>query len=371
MAQLAKDLQAKGIKLVNPFEKHKEEIAAAERIEPPKKRRKSTTVQFDHDVVSPVIEEEEEEEEEEKIMPSKKIMSSIRRTKHEDPDSPGLSNALANLSMAEQRADVVTGTMTCPMIVARVEDFDWNTDVDDNYVLMRIHIISGLSDDDFVLSFIDEYTFKIKYKWPRLFQKCLMMTGMDVSKDVNGNIVERFPRGHPIYAAMGKAAKKMKDETGFIWTESFFTFERPMQTNNYQASIFELPAPMEGHILQVYFHEKVELPAKPTAFTSPIAMRVSGKAGTPPGKSDSDQGESYMDEWDSDEWNSGEDDDKEDNNLSEGSKIDDDTNKRKRPTVPNPSLPASSNPLALIVAPTLQSLAPNNKRGRKEDDASL
>jgi len=172
----------------------------------------------------------------------------------------------------------ITGDLSCPVLSGRWEIFDFNTDRSKAFILMRMVIIDGVvKNDDFQLSFVNKKTFKIRMKWPQYMQQIMMMANLDVTT-TNGITTEKFPAGHQVYTDMGKNAKQLKDEGGFIWSEGLFRFKNDMNMSTFEPQLFQIPASKGGGtILQIQFEEAIE---EETAmpFGSPIVLRTAGGA---------------------------------------------------------------------------------------------
>jgi hypothetical protein len=320
MASLAQDLSDRGIKLEDPFQEQQQQKRALE--EQQKKKDPVEEEEEDEDEDYSFVEEEDcdledfasesesesksesdsdsdsysdseteseredfdvkevietedytDEDEEEQAMPRPKKSKSPKRRKV-DPNS--LASKLSSLSMAPVQA--ITGDLSCPVLSGRWEIFDFNTDRSKAFILMRMVIIDGVvKNDDFQLSFVNKKTFKIRMKWPQYMQQIMMMANLDVTT-TNGITTEKFPAGHQVYTDMGKNAKQLKDEGGFIWSEGLFRFKNDMNMSTFEPQLFQIPASKGGGtILQIQFEEAIE---EETAmpFGSPIVLRTAGGA---------------------------------------------------------------------------------------------
>ena len=315
MATLAQDLSDRGIRLQDPFQEQQQQKKALEEQQKKKdpveeeeeeddedysfveeedcdletstssdtsesesdsdSETESEREDFDVEEVDIETEDHTDEEEEEEAMPRpKKSKSPKRRKASMDPDS--LTSKLSSLSMAPVQA--ITGDLSCPVLSGRWEIFDFNTDRSKAFILMRMVIIDGVvKNDDFQLSFVNKKTFKIRMKWPQYMQQIMMMANLDVTT-TNGITTEKFPAGHQVYTDMGKNAKQLKDEGGFIWSEGLFRFKNDMNMSTFEPQLFQIPASKGGGtILQIQFEEAIE---EETAmpFGSPIVLRTAGGA---------------------------------------------------------------------------------------------
>ena len=79
--------------------------------------------------------------------------------------------------------------------------------------------------------------------------------------------------GHKVHDSMGDNAKKLKQKDGSIHSEGFFTFQKPMEISQFEATVFVETVDAAGNqapILQILFME-----ANPhNNFTSPVAGRA-------------------------------------------------------------------------------------------------
>ena len=304
MASLAQDLQNRGIRLEDPYKDHQDILTAIEKEQQegqPSNDKKYPTPTTnkngedsseddedysvgeeeteDHDLEEYFVSESEEEEEELQVEEmSKRItkMSPKRKARAANADSLALQMASLTVNNSIQ---AMSGELSCPLLSGRWEVFDFNTDTNKAYVLMRMMIINGLRDqDDFQLSFVDRRTFKIRMKWPKLMQRCMMMTTLDISIDADGNPFEAFPAGHQVYTDMGKTAKKLKDEGGCIWSEGLFQFRNDMEMTMFEPQIFQIPEnDGGGTILQIRFTEAAEEDTTIMPFGSPIVVKQAGE----------------------------------------------------------------------------------------------
>ena len=289
MATLAQDLQNRGIRLEDPYQEHKETITSFEnRVEgttknPPPATEEEEDEDYSYeeeedDVLGDYFVEEEEEEEEEEVLDQETSLAMVKSPKRKVRKSAtdALSSQMASLKMEPLQA--ITGDLSCPLLSGRWETFDHESDTTDAYILMRMVIIDGVKDDsDFELSFRDKRTFRIRMKWPKYMQKCMMMTTLDIGIDEEGNSFQAFPAGHQVYTDMGKTAKGLKDESGCIWSEGLFSFKNDMEMTKFEPQIFQIPDG-GGTILQVKFTEKPEDTGVTMPFGSPIVVKQAGDA---------------------------------------------------------------------------------------------
>ena len=88
----------------------------------------------------------------------------------------------------QSSTQAISGNLSCPLHSGQWEHFDFEHDQIYAYVLMQMVIITGvLNTNDFQFSFVNKRTFKIRMKWPRYMQKCMMMTSLDVDVDQDRN----------------------------------------------------------------------------------------------------------------------------------------------------------------------------------------
>ena len=254
MATLAQDLQNRGIQLVDPFKEHQQRVASDSEAE----QSEATSHQEE--------EEEEEDDDEFYTMPSKTVRIA-------DPLSPELGSRLKSLSI-KGPIQTISGSLPYPMLSGRWEVWDHNLKILNGYCMMRMLLHSGTKETDYKLDWVDKKTLKIKLKWPIFMQNALFMTGLDVTETH-----ENYPEGHQVYTDMGKNSRKLEDEDGFVYSEGFFRFSKPMDMNEdkYKAEVFECPVDADGNkgtILQVLFLEKSE---ERKVFTSPVATKKQSK----------------------------------------------------------------------------------------------
>ena len=253
MATLAQDLQNRGIKLVDPFKEHQQRVASDSEAE-------------QSEATSHQEEEEEEDDDEFYTMPSKTVRIA-------DPLSPELGSRLKSLSI-KGPIQTISGSLPYPMLSGRWEVWDHDLKILNGYCMMRMLLHSGTKETDYKLDWVDKKTLKIKLKWPIFMQNALFMTGLDVTETH-----ENYPEGHQVYTDMGKNSKKLEDEDGFVYSEGFFRFSKPMDMNEdkYKAEVFECPVDADGNkgtILQVLFLEKNE---ERKVFPSPVATKKQSK----------------------------------------------------------------------------------------------
>ena len=258
MATLAQDLQNRGIKLVDPFKEHQQRVASL-------KESLSDSEAEQSDAISHQ-EEEEEDDDELYTMLSKTVRIA-------DPLSPELGSRLKPLSI-KGPIQTISGSLPYPMLSGRWEVWDHDLKILNGYCMMRMLLHSGTKETDYKLDWVDKKTLKIKLKWPIFMQNALFMTGLDVT-----GTHENYPEGHQVYTDMGKNSRKLEDEDGFVYSEGFFRFSKPMDMNEdkYKAEVFECPVDADGNkgtILQVLFLEKSE---ERKVFTSPVATKKQSK----------------------------------------------------------------------------------------------
>ena len=269
MATLAQHLQNKGIRLVDPFQEHKQHQAEA--------------------VAEEAYESEEllesEEESEEEMPPS------TPKTPRHGNKSPGavLSSKMKAMKIDQPpQLSGCQGSLARPMLPSRWEDFNFDTDCNSAYCKIVLFVDNTTEKGDFDVSWIDERHFKIRVKWPEYMQKCMMMSGLDAN----------FPKGHPSYTEMGKNAKKLKDRNGVIWDEGIFYFYNDMNTSVYHATILKGTetnpddSVVKVRFLQIIFEESVEEDDAPAAaldineiegtFACKSAQRTPAQAASPP-----------------------------------------------------------------------------------------
>ena len=292
MATLARDLQNRGIRLEDPYQENKEVFEAFEREQAAKEpqveeeeeeededeeyEEESHQVDFDLDEY---FEEESEGEEVPEVIATMSSRRAIvkttpkRRTKPVSTDT--LASQMASLSMGRHSLLPISGDLSCPMLSGRWEMWDFDTETSTAYILMRMVIIDGVkSNDDFQLCFTDKRTFRIRMKWPKFMQKCMMMTSLDIAVNADGIGRESFPAGHKVYEDMAKGAKSLKDDSGCIWSEGLFQFKNDMETNMFEPQIFQIPDG-GGTVLQVKFTEAAE-ETDSMPFGSPIYFKTAG-----------------------------------------------------------------------------------------------
>ena len=288
MATLAKDLQNRGIRLADPYVEHQKRKKAldlaSKQKETEEEEEEEAEEEQEQEEEEEEAEEEEEEEEEieeqeeetEETMPPK----SATKKKKAAKESPGLSSPFAAMTMhlpATARGQTITGFLPTPMLSARWENFNFDKDCTESECIMRLNIPSGLDvDHDLKLEFIDEFTFKIRVRWPQHYQKVMMQSNLDTYLDGQGQPVETFPRGHQMYTSMAQNAKRLKESDNCIWSEGVFKFSNAMNMNEFQATVLNISAANGGGlILQVRFREK-ESDEEKMSFASPIIKKQAG-----------------------------------------------------------------------------------------------
>ena len=236
MASLALDLQRRGIRLADPYNKHKEALAQLEQKQ--SETAEETDTQSEYSEYSEFTGREDDSIAEEKKMPS-----SILKKKASfagGVSASKIDQQVANLSLdGACTLQTVKGFLSFSMLSGRWEEFDHDTDTMNGYCLMRMLIHNGSKVEDFQFSWVNNKTFKIRLKWPTFMQRCLMMTALD--KDPFGR--ESYPRGHQVYNDMGKNARDLKDIDGNIWTEGHFVFKRAMDMSpgdSFDCQLFEV-----------------------------------------------------------------------------------------------------------------------------------
>ena len=267
MAEIASLLAKEGLKLVRPdtttgsapdiIEEDPEGVSESE---------DELQVSFDNSVRT--------ESSDEEMAPS-----SILKNKKSAPGSPGLSSRLNSMSLDTASRQPVVGSMTNPVLSGRWETFDYNTDQESGFVLMRMLVHNGCGVNDFKTCFTDPRSFSIKKKWPQYMRNCLMMTSLDTTPGPNGQPFETYPQTHPLYTDMGKNAKALKEDDNEIWSEGNFYFKRNMDMFRFEPKLFEVPlgGNNNGHvtILQIKFYEQ-QAEEKKRPFASPPIAKTNG-----------------------------------------------------------------------------------------------
>ena len=197
MATLTQDIQNRGIILVDPFAKQKE-LARVKK--PTESRVEESKDQSISDERSEELELEEELESEEDVQfeynQSEEEETAIPATHMKKKKADELSAQLANLSMKDGPTapiQIVSGSLLYPMISERWEIFDYDTNDTQAFVLMQTVIHTGVNEDDFELNFVKKNTFRIRLRWPKVMQCCMMMTSLAVTTDATGNMFETSP----------------------------------------------------------------------------------------------------------------------------------------------------------------------------------
>ena len=265
MATLARDLQNRGIRLVDPYKAHQQKLALLTR----EKTEESSASEEEY-----LSEEEEESDvEEETIMP--------RTTKKvQPPKSPsdGLNKGLGSLSIGNDNIQPIVGNLQVPYVSGRWEFYDKNSKSMKGFAMLRMNLHPGADADDVQISWQDEYTVVLKIKWPMWMQDSTMMSGLDISQDANGKLFETYPEDHKVYDSFGQTTMHLEAEDGNIYYQrNSFKFKKKMDVTMYKPEVFETQIDQHGRvatILQVLFQELVE--NKP--FMSPTTTKRAGGA---------------------------------------------------------------------------------------------
>ena len=207
----------------------------------------------------------------------------VREAMSQKPiDVAALVEHVSNLSLSGP-VSCVTGTIGCPVISGRWENFDHDSKTTHGFVLMRMMVHNAAQVDDFTFKWINKRTLQITQAWPDFMQKCIMLTTLDITSvhDDQGNLVsetENFPVGHKVYDDMGKNTADLEAEDGKIYCKGQFRFLFDMKeaTNYTRAEILEADVGATTVLfLQVQFAEE----AVEHRITSPSVATVVRKKG--------------------------------------------------------------------------------------------
>ena len=276
MATLAEHLQARGIRIEDPFKQYQEKLAAAQ---PDLKKPRTEEVEESFE------EEEEGEEEKEEVNDGEVEYEEEEEEAHQEATmaprsakkkAKGLADQFDNLEVVSvQKMQTVSGLLGYPVLSGQWEVFNHETDDTTVFCLMRMQIHNGANEqEDFQLSWVDDKTFKIRLKWHTFMTKCMMTTSMDMTTLPDGSARETFPAGHPLYTSMGKNAKKLKNERGEIWSEGLFKFKNRMD-KEFAPQIFQTTVGgVVTSVLQIQFMELKIVEEEALPFASPISKRA-------------------------------------------------------------------------------------------------
>ena len=244
MANLARHLQSKGIRLVDP-----KEVQAAEPTEPQEEHQQESLVQ-------PQTPKKVDFK-----MPAKKTTPTTAAT---------LSEAFADVSVSDH-IQAISGTLGYSFVSGRWEEYDHVNRQLVGHAMMRMLIDNGTKIDDIDLAWLDNKTIVLKKKWPRFMMQALTMTGLDV-EDNNGVTIEHYPASHQVYVDMGKNSAALTEADGNIRSVGVFKFRKPMNTapDAMKLKIFQVSSVT---ILQIVFKEEVQ---ERKVFGSPAGIITTG-----------------------------------------------------------------------------------------------
>jgi hypothetical protein len=273
MATLAEHLQARGIRIEDPFKQYQERLAAAQ-----------PDLNKPREEVEESFEEEEEGEEEKEEVNDGEVEYEEEEEAHQEATmaprsakkAKGLADQFDNLEVVSvQKMQTVSGLLGYPVLSGQWEVFNHETDDTTVFCLMRMQIHNGANEqEDFQLSWVDDKTFKIRLKWHKFMTKCMMTTSMDITTLPDGSAIETSPAGHPLYTSMGKNAKKLKNDRGEIWSEGLFKFKNRMD-KEFAPQIFQTTVDgVVTSVLQIQFMELKIAEAQALPFSSPISKRA-------------------------------------------------------------------------------------------------